>query len=51
MLIKQFEQLLNHDKSVSVGYSNELSIEQVDAQNTLNNLVPDSTNVQYHNGL
>ncbi len=51
MLIKQFEQLLNHDKSVSVGYSNELSIEQVDAQNKLNDLVPDSTNVQYHNGL
>jgi len=51
MLIKQFEQLLNHDKSISVGYSNELSIEQVDAQNKLNDLVPDSTNVQYHNGL
>jgi len=51
MLIKQFEQLLKHDKSVSVGYSRELSVEQVDAQNKLNSLVPDSTNVQYHNGL
>jgi putative protease len=51
MLIKQFEQLLNHDKSVSVGYSNELSAEQVNAQEKLNDLVPDSTNVQYYNGL
>jgi putative protease len=51
MLIKQFEQLVNHNKSVPVGYSNELSAEQVEAQNKLNSLVPDSTNVQYHNGL
>ena len=49
MLIKQFEQLLNDDKSVS--YSNTLSNEQKEAQETLNSLVPDSTNVQYHNGL
>ncbi|OUR83362.1 peptidase U32 [Colwellia psychrerythraea] len=55
ILIKQFEQLLNNDNSKSVGYSNALSNEQSEAQSiakeTLNSLVPDSTNVQYHNGL
>ncbi|PKG86384.1 collagenase-like protease [Colwellia sp. 75C3] len=51
LLIKQFEQLLNNENSASVGYSNELSSEQSDAQDKLNSLVPDSTNVQYHNGL
>jgi putative protease len=55
VLLKQFEQLLNNDSnkdnSESVGYSNTLSSEQTEAQNALNSLVPDSTNVQYHNGL
>ncbi len=55
MLIKQFEQLLNSDSStennVAFGYSNALSNEQEEAQEALNSLVPDSTNVQYHNGL
>ncbi len=51
VLIKQFEQLLNSDNGESVGYSNTLSSEQTEAQNALNSLVPDSTNVQYHNGL
>ncbi|MFT4966414.1 MAG: putative protease [Colwellia sp.] len=51
MLIKQFEQLLNNDNRASVSYSNALSIKQLDAQDKLNSLVPDSTNVQYHNGL
>ena len=39
-LIEQFEQLL----------SGEL-LETKNVQNTLNDLVPESTNVQYHNGL
>ncbi|WP_019029436.1 peptidase U32 family protein [Colwellia piezophila] len=51
LLIEQFEQLLKHDKSESVGYSNELSNQQLNAQDKLNSLVPTSTNVQYHNGL
>ncbi|MEY8252740.1 MAG: U32 family peptidase, partial [Colwellia sp.] len=51
LLIKQFEQLLNNDKRGSTGYSNVLSSEQSDAQDTLKSLVPESTNVQYHNGL
>jgi putative protease len=51
LLIEQFELLLKGDNKVSVGYSNELSAEQVSAQSKLNSLVPDSTNVQYHNGL
>ncbi|PKI14228.1 peptidase U32 family protein [Colwellia sp. 12G3] len=51
MLIKQFEQLLKGDKHKKTSYSNELSVEQLDAQDKLNSLVPDSTNVQYHNGL
>ena len=51
LLIKQFEQLLNNDKRGSIGYSNVLASEQSDAQDTLKSLVPESTNVQYHNGL
>jgi putative protease len=54
LLIKQFEQLLKNN-SESVGYSNVLSSEQSNNQSavteTLNSLVPESTNVQYHNGL
>ena len=51
VLIKQFEQLLNNNNSNSNHYSNELTVEQSNAQNKLNSLVPESTNVQYHNGL
>jgi putative protease len=42
-LIKQFEQLLNKESGELKTYLN--------AQNTLNTLVPESTNSQYHNGL
>jgi putative protease len=52
VLIEQFEQLLNNNNSSSsTGYKKELSIEQSNAQDKLNSLVPESTNVQYHNGL
>ncbi len=51
VLIEQFEQLLNNNNSNSNSYSKELTIEQSKAQETLNSLVPESTNVQYHNGL
>ena len=40
VLIKQFEQLLNGELA-----------HQLDIQTTLNKLVPESTHVQYHNGL
>ncbi|MEI6895690.1 MAG: peptidase U32 family protein [Colwellia sp.] len=58
-LIKQFEQLLNNDETGSTTYANALKIKIKDtppnkkekAQKTLNSLVPESTNVQYHNGL
>ena len=50
-LIEHFELLLKHGKSESFGNSIELSSEQVSAQDALNSLVPESTNVQYHNGL
>ena len=40
VLIEQFEQLLNGDVE-----------QQSMIENTLNKLVPDSTNIQYHNGL
>ncbi|PHR85019.1 MAG: collagenase-like protease [Colwellia sp.] len=46
VLIKQFEQLLKLDKKTDDGSDKQLSI-----QTTLNELVPESTNVQYHNGL
>jgi putative protease len=45
-LIKQFEQLLNGDNSVKNDSKKQIAIEE-----TLNELVPDSTNAQYHNGL
>jgi len=51
VLIEQFEQLLKGDNSKNVSYSNTLSNEQLAAQDKLNSLVTDSTNVQYHNGL
>jgi len=51
VLIAQFEQLLNNDNTNSNSYSKELTIEQSNAQDRLNSLVPESTNVQYHNGL
>lgn len=51
VLIEQFEQLLKGDNSKNVSYSNTLSDEQLAAQDKLNSLVTDSTNVQYHNGL
>ncbi|NQY48723.1 MAG: U32 family peptidase [Colwellia sp.] len=50
-LIEHFELLLKHSKSESFGNAIELSSEQVSAQDALNSLVPESTNVQYHNGL
>ena len=46
ILIEQFEQLLKVDESGNDGSNTQLSI-----QTTLNELVPESTNVQYHNGL
>ncbi|KGJ91778.1 peptidase U32 family protein [Colwellia psychrerythraea] len=51
LLIKQFEQLLKYDNSESIGYANQLSNEQLHAQDKLNSLVSGSTNVQYYNGL
>jgi len=51
VLIEQFEQLLNSGNINSAGFSKELTTEQLNAQETLNSLVPESTNVQYHNGL
>ena len=61
-LIKQFENLLtlgsehnNHHYRSGAGYidaaSNEKTNEQEQVRETLNTLVADSTNVQYHNGL
>nr|ANC57898.1 collagenase-like protein [Colwellia sp. C1] len=46
ILIEQFEQLLQVDES-----DNDSSNTQLSIQTTLNKLVPESTNVQYHNGL
>ena len=46
VLIKQFEQLLKVDKN-----TDDSSEKQSGIQTTLNELVPESTNVQYHNGL
>jgi putative protease len=46
LLIEQFEQLLMVD-----GNANECSDKQLNIKTTLNELVPESTNVQYHNGL
>lgn len=46
LLIEQFEQLLRVDENANNGSDTQLSI-----QTTLNELVPESTNVQYHNGL
>ncbi|MDG1733293.1 MAG: U32 family peptidase [Thalassotalea sp.] len=43
VLIKQFEQLLASDSDKLTG--------QQHAETTLNDLVPESTNIQYHNGL
>ena len=45
-LIKQFEALLQADKHVENRHNNQTTI-----QNSINELVPESTNVQYHNGL
>lgn len=54
-LIKQFKHLLaaNSDKPDVHTFTpiKELSQQQIDAQDHLENLVPNSTNVQYHNGL
>ena len=51
-LIAQFEQLLNgkHDEHGGNGKSSE-SPEQLNIQTKLKNMVPASTNVQYHTGL
>jgi len=46
ILIEQFEQLLKVDENTHNCLDKQLSI-----QTTLNELVPESTNVQYHNGL
>ena len=46
VLIEQFEQLLKLDKS----FEGNLE-EQQKIQTSLNQLVPESTNIQYHNGL
>ena len=45
ILIEQFEQLLKIDNS------NDGSEKQLSTQTALNDLVPESTNIQYHNGL
>lgn len=45
-LIKQFEALLQTDKHIDNSNNNQTTI-----QNSINELVPESTNVQYHNGL
>jgi putative protease len=52
VLIGNFEQLLKADHS-NRGKSefNDESVTQLEIQTTLNNMVPESTNVQYHNGL
>ena len=46
VLIKEFEQLLNITSSGNNGADKQNTI-----QTTLNTLVPESTNIQYHNGL
>ncbi|WP_114327284.1 peptidase U32 family protein [Candidatus Colwellia aromaticivorans] len=46
VLIEQFEQLLKVDEN-----TNDCSDKQLGIQTTLKELVPESTNVQYHNGL
>ena len=46
VLIEQFEQLLKIDEN-----NENLSDKQLTIQTALNELVPDSTNIQYHNGL
>ena len=46
MLIEHFEQLLKLDKSCEDNLENQVNI-----QTSLNKLVPESTNIQYHNGL
>ncbi|WP_057830603.1 peptidase U32 family protein [Colwellia sp. TT2012] len=55
VLIAQFELLLNNSNIEQAGQldrqANSLSNSSLNAQNKLNSLVPESTNVQYHNGL
>ena len=46
VLIEQFEQLLKVDEK-----NNDCSGKQLSIKTILNELVPESTNVQYHNGL
>ena len=46
LLISQFEALLSNK-----ALANQASVDQSSAQQQLNNLVPESTNIQYHNGL
>jgi putative protease len=50
LLIEQFEQLLEADKN-NITRSGEQSDKQLATKETLNQLVPESTNVQYYNGL
>ncbi len=51
-LIKQFEQLLNADNNNSYERGKPVdSAENLATQAVLNDLVPESTNSQYHNGL
>jgi putative protease len=51
-LIEQFEQLLKSDSNKHGEIKiNRESAEQIAIQTTLNDMVPASTNVQYHNGL
>ena len=56
-LIKQFEQLLNAAKN-SEGYNEKRNNQdhgkpaiEFGVQSILNDMVPESTNIQYHNGL
>jgi putative protease len=52
LMIEQFEQLLKADKNnYSSNKVDNESAEQVIIQTTLNDMVPASTKVQYHNGL
>ncbi|ALO34076.1 peptidase U32 [Colwellia sp. MT41] len=55
LLIAQFELLLNNSNIEQAGQlgrqANSLSNSSINAKNKLNSLVPESTNVQYHNGL
>lgn len=50
LLIQQFEQLLSINESTDIDAQQQLN-KQLSIKTTLNELVPESTNVQYYNGL